>query len=367
MSSAKKMYVEALNSKNNTHNLRSNKLKKVFKQPAVQFIILGLIFVVIQLLSRVGVIPTKYVSVAATVMIYTIVCEGFCLLLGYAGLASLGSACFVGIGAYSIFFIMQQWGLPYILGILMALAISLLLGLAIGFISLRVQGLFLGIITLGLSEIIRNVLREIYSQTLLLRNAKMKLFGMSVTKGEMYFVIAFIMVVCLIILYNLMHSPTGRNMVAMKNSTSAAQAFGINLLIYRVLAFIIACMLAGLAGVCYLSYGYSIIPSTSGAGDPALAITLSLNVLAAVIIGGYKSLWGTFAGVVFVFGLTSIFSALFPTLANSIAAYISLIVGVMMIIIVMFYPGGFYQLFYILKYKIKQAKAKRKVRIYGVE
>lgn len=367
MSNAKKLYVEAANSQSSTHGLRSNKVKNIFNKPLVQFVILGLVFIVIQLLGRGGILPSKYVTVAATVMIYTIVCEGFCLLLGYAGLASLGSACFVGIGAYSIFFIMQQWGLPYILAISMALGISLLLGLAIGFISLRVQGLFLGIITLGLSEIIRNVLREIWSQTILLRTAKMKLFGMSVTKTEMYIVIAIIMVICLLILYNLMHSPTGRNMVAMKNSTSAAQAFGINLLIYRVLAFIIACMLAALTGVCYISYGYSINPSTAGAGDPALAITLSLNVLAAVIIGGYKSLWGTFAGVVFVFGLTSLFSALFPTLANDAAAYISLVVGVLMIIIVMFYPGGFYQLFYTLKYKIKESKMKRKVRIYGIQ
>ena len=254
MENVRRAYVKAAN-KNSASSLESAKIKKFFKQPTIQFVILGLIFILIQILSRVGVIPSKYVAVFANIMIYTIVCEGFCLLLGYAGLVTLGSSCFVGIGTYCIFFIMQQWGLPYILAILLALAVSILLGLSIGFISLRVQGLFLGIITLGLSEIIRNVLREIYSRGVFIRNAKLKLFGIQVGTQGMYFMIAIIMVIILILLYNIMHSPTGRNMLAMKNSTSAAQAFGVSLLKYRVLAFILACILASLTGVCYASSG----------------------------------------------------------------------------------------------------------------
>jgi len=364
MENVRRAYVKAAN-KNSASSLESAKIKKFFKQPTIQFVILGLIFILIQILSRVGVIPSKYVAVFANIMIYTIVCEGFCLLLGYAGLVTLGSSCFVGIGTYCIFFIMQQWGLPYILAILLALAVSILLGLSIGFISLRVQGLFLGIITLGLSEIIRNVLREIYSRGVFIRNAKLKLFGIQVGTQGMYFMIAIIMVIILILLYNIMHSPTGRNMLAMKNSTSAAQAFGVSLLKYRVLAFILACILASLTGVCYASYGLSVTPSN--AVDPVLSLTLSLNVLAAVIIGGYKSLWGTFAGVCFVFGFQSAFAAFFPSLANSIAGYVSLVIGVLIIIVVMFYPGGFYQLYFTIKYKIKAAKAKRKVKIYGFQ
>lgn len=366
MAKINKSYVSAVNKNNvTTGAMKKQKVKSFFGNPLIQFVILGVIFALVQILASAGIVPSKYATVCVSIMTYTIICEGFCLLLGYAGLASLGSAGFVGTGAYCIFYVMQIWGLPYIVAILMALVISMLLGLAIGFISLRIQGLFLGIVTLGLSEIIRNILMEIYSQGVLLKTKRLKLFGTVVGTKGMYFVIAIMVVLVLIILYNLMHSPTGRNMLAMKNSTSAAQAFGVNLLKYRVLAFVIACMLASLTGVCYLQAGFSITPANSS--DPVLSMALSLNVLAAVIIGGYKSLWGTFAGVVFVFGLTSAFSAFFPTLANAVAAYTTLAIGVIMIIIVMFYPGGFYQLYYQAKFGIKKLKAKWRLRTYGNE
>lgn len=359
-------YAIAARRQSNFVDFGRKKAKSFFANPIIQFILLGVVFAAIQVLRIARIIPTKYALVACNIMIYTIVSVGFCLLLGYAGLASLGSSCFVGIGAYCAFFCLSEWGVPYIGAIIMAIAIAFVLGLSIGFISLRVQGLFLGIITMGLSEIIRIVLKNIDSRVIFIRNRFLKLFGLSAGSDYVYFVIAVIMVLVIILIYNLMHSPTGRNMLAMKNSTSAAQAFGVNLLKYRVLAFIIACVTAALTGVTFITNGSSSINPAS-TSDPTLSLTLSLNVLAAVIIGGYKSLWGTFAGTVFVFGLSSIFTAFLPNIANKVAPYLLLIIGVLMIVIIMFYPGGFYQLFYLAKFKIKALKEKRRIYRYGAE
>ena len=367
MGNIRESYVSAVRTQANHRSFGAEKTKKVFKNPINQFWILGIILLVLGILalSGIGVIPGKYRTVIATIMMYTIVSSGFCLLLGYAGLASLGSSCFVGIGAYCTFFCLQKWHIPYIVAILMALAISFIIGLSIGFISLRVQGLFLGIITLGLSEIIRVVLKNIYSTDVYIKSSNSKLFGQKVGPQYMFFVVLAIMLLCLVLFYNLMRSPTGRAMLAMKNSVSAAKAFGVNLLRYRVLAFILACLTASLTGVCYLSMGLSIQPTN--AADAALSLSLSLNVLAAVIIGGYKSLWGTFGGVVFVFGLQSLLAALFPTAANAMASYMSLVIGLLMVVIVMFYPGGFYQMFWVIKFKIKALKEKRRIRTYGIQ
>jgi len=366
-SNIKKTYIAATREQTGFRRFGAERTRSFFKTPWIQFVILGVVFALIQILRILGIMPAKYVNVAISIMIYTIVSSGFCLLLGYAGLASLGSSCFVGIGAYCAFYALQQWHAPYIVALLMALGISFVIGLMIGFVSLRVQGLFLGIITLGLSEVIRNVLINVYSQTITIKSRNMKIFGLQAGTQYMYFVVAVTLVLVLILLYNIMHSPTGRNMLAMKNSTSAAQAFGVSLLKYRVMAFIISCMLASLTGIGYVTAAsLSIVPTTAG-GDPAMALTLSLNVLAAVIIGGYKSLWGSFAGVFFVFGLQSLFSALFPAVASSIASYTSLIIGVLMIVIVMFYPGGFHQLFYAAKFRIKGWKQKRRIYLYGAE
>ena len=363
-SNIKNLYQNATSKAANERSFGKEKTKNFFKNPLIQFVILGIVFALLQVLRLVGIVPNKYVVVASNVMIYTIVSAGFALLLGYAGLASLGSSCFVGLGAYCTYYCLAQWGVPYIVSILMALAISFIIGLSIGFISLRVQGLFLGIITMGLSEIIRIVLKNIDSNTIFIRSRFLKLFGVA-AGNYFYFVIAVIMVLTLVLIYNLMHSPTGRNMLAMKNSTSAAQAFGVNLLKYRVLAFIIACMLASLTGIGYVSIGNSV--TAANPSDPAVSLTLSLNVLAAVIIGGYKSLWGTFIGTAFVFGLQPLFYALMPNFANKLSPYISLIIGALMIVIMMFYPGGFYQMFYAAKFRIKGWKQKRRAYLYGAE
>lgn len=368
MSNIAKSYVAATCTAKNHRNFGKEKTKSIFGNTINQFLILGIVLLVVGILAlpSIGIIPQKYALVISNIMMYTIVSTGFCLLLGYAGLASLGSSCFLGIGAYCAFYACLQWHLPYIVGIIFAIAVAFILGLTIGFISLRVEGLFLGILTLGLSEIIRVVLKNIYSSPLnVTRKAYFKLFGQKASAPVMFFVVLVMMLLVIFVIYNIMRSPTGRSMLAMKNSVPAAQAFGVNLLYHRVLAFIIACVTASLTGVCYLSIGLSIQPTL--AADPALSLSLSLNVLAAVIIGGYKSLWGTFAGVVFVFGLQSLFTALLPSVANAIASYISLIIGVLMILIVMFYPGGFWQLYWTVKFKIKSLKAKREVRLYGAE
>ncbi len=368
MSNVVKSYVAATCTANNHRNFAKEKSKSIFGNTINQFLILGIVFLVLGLLAlpSVGVISQKYATVIANIMMYTIVSFGYCLLLGYAGLASLGSSCFLGIGAYCAFYACLTWKLPYIVAIIMAVVVSVIIGLIIGFISLRIEGLFLAIVTLGLSEIIRIVLQNMHSSTIsVTRFSKFTLFGQKVTNAQLFFVVLVLMLITVFIIYNIMRSPTGRSMLAMKNSVPVAQAFGVNLLYYRVLAFIIACVTAALTGVCYLSIGLSITPTN--ASDPALSLSLSLNVLAAVIIGGYKSLWGTFGGVVFVFGLSSLFGALFPTASSVIAPYMNLIIGVFTILIVMFYPGGFWQLYWTAKMKIKAAKAKREVRLYGAE
>ncbi len=368
MSNVVKSYVAATCTANNHRNFAKEKSKSVFGNTINQFLILGIVFLVLGLLAlpSVGVISQKYATVIANIMMYTIVSFGYCLLLGYAGLASLGSSCFLGIGAYCAFYACLTWKLPYIVAIIMAIVVSVIIGLIIGFISLRIEGLFLAIVTLGLSEIIRIVLQNIHSSTIsVTRFSKFTLFGEKVTNAQLFFIVLVMMLITVFVIYNIMRSPTGRSMLAMKNSVPVAQAFGVNLLYYRVLAFIIACVTASLTGVCYLSIGLSITPTN--ASDPALSLSLSLNVLAAVIIGGYKSLWGTFGGVVFVFGLSSLFGALFPSASSAIAPYMNLIIGVFTILIVMFYPGGFWQLYWTAKMKIKAAKAKREVRLYGAE
>lgn len=340
------------------------KAKKLLKNPNVQYIIFGLILVLIQVIGMItGGGFKSFTSVIRNMMIYTILAIGFCFLLGYGGLASLGTAGFVGVGIYITTFMMNA-GIPFSVALVTCIVAGVVFGIVIGFISLRINGMYLALVTLGLSEVMRYALKAIWSSGLKIKTNNIALFGITVDKSIMFFVVAVILVVLMILIHNLIKSPTGKATVAMKDSTSAAQAFGISLLKYRLLAFIVATVFATVGGCCFMLCGNSITPASDA--EKMLKLTLSLNVLGAVIIGGYKSIWGSFIGTFIVFGLSDLFAFILPNEAyNVILPYISLIVGACIIIVVMFYPGGLAQLGIALKSIFKKIKIKIKEARYG--
>lgn len=338
--------------------------KNVCKKPVFQYVLFGIILAVLQILFIGGIGSATFMDMLKKVMTYSIISIGFCFLLGYAGLASLGTAGFVGVGIYLSYFLMDG-GLPLIVVLVVVILVSIVMGVIVGFISLRIEGIYLAIITLGLSEVLRYVLKVIRSQNLLLTNQQLDLFGVNIGSNGMFFVVCAMLVFLMFVISNLIKSPTGRATIAMKNSTSASQAFGISLMKYRLLAFVIATMFAMLGGMTYSIVGNSISPSSEA--ETTLKLTLSLNILGAVIIGGYKSIWGSLFGVFFVFGISDIFAIVITdnALYNTISPYISVIVGVLIILVVMFYPGGLAQLIGEIKHKIKGLLKRRKEMKYG--
>lgn len=331
--------------------------KNLFKHPLSQIVVFILAMTLLQLLSGWGVLPNSFVYALGNTMIYAIIAVGFCLLLGYSGLASLGTAGFIGIGAYTAFYVLQQYGLPYIVAFLITLAISIIIGVVVGFISLRIEGIYLAILTLGLSEIIRNLLMAIKS-TIKIDMANVKLFGVQMTDQMGFFLILGTFAILLWLTSNLINSPTGRAMLAMKNSTSAAQAMGISLMKFRLLAFVIATVFAAIGGLLYMVFVKSMTTATS----TLLTLTTSLNILGAVIIGGAKSLWGTSFGVFIIYGIQSMFLSKIAFF-NKNPAFITMITGLLIILVVMFFPGGFAQIATQVKLWLKKKFTARKKEV----
>ena len=318
--------------------MKQNKFQVFMKNPLSQIILFAIIMVVLQLLSMAGKIPASFMYALGNTMIYAIAAIGFSLLLGYSGLASLGTAGFIGIGSYAAFYVMQQFGLPYIVALIVTLIVSIIIGVVVGFISLRIEGIYLAILTLGLSEIIRNLLMAI-KPTIKIDLENAKLFGLQLGDRGGYFLILAVFVVLLWLTSNLINSPTGRAMLAMKNSTSAAQAMGISLMKFRLLAFVIATVFAAVAGLMYMIFVRTMTTATS----TLLTLTTSLNILGAVIIGGAKSLWGTSFGVLIIYGIQSMFLSKIDFFQKN-PAFITMLTGVLIILVVMFFPGGFAQI-----------------------
>lgn len=337
-------------------------MRTVLANPVLHYVLFGVLMIVVGYLSANRIIPDilpySVQSSLASTFAYSIASVGFCLLLGYSGLASLGIGGFIGIGCYSIHFIMSEAGLPFGVAVLAAVSVGIVIGLIVGFISLRIEGIYLVILTLGLSEILRNLFVAI-EDTIRVRN--WELFGIEITRSDTIYVVTVLLVIIMIITHNLINSPTGRAMLAMKNSTAASQAMGISLLKYRLLAFVICTVYAVLAGMMLLLSVRSAIAS-NGAGFYAL-IT-SLNILAAVIIGGYRSIWGAVFGTFVMYGMQT-------TLLNRIdflqqhPEIITFVSGALVIVVVMFYPGGLAQLMLEAKTALKKLSKKRKEARYG--
>lgn len=333
-------------------------LRSIIKNPVLHFVLFGVAMFMVGILATANVLPYSWQSAFATTFAYSIAAVGFCLLMGYSGLASLGTGGFIGIGTYSVHYVMTESGLPFGVAILVAFVVAVIIGLIVGFISLRIEGIYLVILTLGLSEILRNLYMVIADRISI---SNLVILGSKLPRNASIYIVTTALVVIMIITHNIINSPTGRAMLAMKNSTAASQAMGISLIKYRLLAFVICTVYASLAGIMLM---VSVRSAMASDGTGFYALITSLNILAAVIIGGYKSIWGAVFGCYIMYGIQStLFSRI--TLLQENPVIITFASGILVILVVMFYPGGVAQLLVEAKMKVKKVRTKARESKYG--
>ena len=353
----KQEYLNAAYPEGAKPNIGGN-IRVAFANPLAQIALMGVVLTLIQVLALQGMLSSSFAYALGNTLIYAIVAIGFCLLLGYSGLASLGTAGFIGLGSYAAYYLIECLGAPYFVALLVTLAVSILLGMVVGFISLRIEGIYLAIMTLALAEIIRSLLM-VLKATIKINIDNIVLFGVNVNEKAVYLLITATFVILMFLTSNLIRSPVGRAMLAMKDSTSASQAMGISLMKYRLLAFIISTIYAAMGGLLYMMYVRNMTTSTS----TLLTLSTSLNILGAVIIGGAKSLWGTTFGAFIIYGLQSMCLSKIRFFVDN-PAFITMITGLLIIVVVMFFPGGFAQMLASLRAWLRKKRIERRIRDY---
>jgi len=273
-------------------------------------------------------------------MFYSVVGIGMNLLLGYTGLITLGGAGFMGLAAYLSAFFTQNLGWSFLLSCVVSIAIPVIIGIVIGFISLRLEGYYLAIATLGIGEVLKQVFIEFEFLTngFSGKNASYpSFFSYSLDRYQTYLLYAVILVACLVIAHNIVNSSTGRAFLTMKNSESAAQAMGISLLKYKVTAFIISTIFITIAGIMYVHFIKYSYPTTWG-------LATSLNFLSIVVIGGMQTISGPVIGSLFVIAVPDLLLKRIPVIGSSPGvAYI--FNGVAIILVLLFYNKGLIKLF----------------------
>ena len=223
--------------------------------------------------------------------------HGLNLLTGFTGQISLGHAAFIGVGAYTSAILITKAGIPFWWSVPMAGIMSAIAGVIIGIPSLRIKGLYLAIATIAAQFIFEYVFMNWESMTQGIRGINVpdpELFGFQFdTERKFYFITLFFVVTGTLYARNLVRTRVGRAFIAIRDRDLAAELIGIHLFRYKLLSFAISSFYAGVAGSLWVSFMNIVTPEH-------FPLTLSIEYLAMVIVGGLGSVLGSIFGAIFM-------------------------------------------------------------------
>jgi branched-chain amino acid transport system permease protein len=253
------------------------------------------------------------ILLATRALAFAILVMSVDLLLGYTGLASLGQAAYLGVGAYltAILATRYQVGLGYdfwlviVLGIVLAAALAAVFGL----LAIRATGVYFLMITLALGQCVWGLAYRWNSLTggdngINLRQRPQ--FGIDLANEVTFFYVVFgFFVASLLLLYTLVRSPFGRSLTGIRERELRMKILGYNTWLHKYIAFIIAGGFGGLSGVLWAH--------TAGIVSPVnIELAFSVDALLMAVLGGSGTLVGGVIGAFIVFGLREYLSTLVP-------------------------------------------------------
>lgn len=260
------------------------------------------------------------------------------ILTGYAAQPSLGNAAFFGLGGYLVAWIAGDLGQPFWLAIIIAMIASAGVGVIVGGPALRISGAYLAIATIGL-VLIASSLFDFWDTSVGRMSYDINtLPGLLADDHSLYYVVALLTIVVFALGAVLLRSRVGRAWVAIRDSESAAQAFGVNLTYYKLLAFIVSAALTGLAGSLYAIWAQTANSSMSSVDE-------TIVFLAMIVVGGLGSLLGSALGALFV-GFLPLLLGQLPSplnvggLAIQVSTLTTGIYGLLLLLALIFFPAG---------------------------
>ena len=292
-------------------------------------------------------------DVANRIGIAVIGAIGLNILTGFTGLISLGNAAFMAIGAFSAGYLGIRFGLPFYLCIPLAGLITALLGMVIGIPSLRIKGLYLAMATLAAHFIVEFLIVKWESVTggvagLSIPAPQLGSFTLS-SDRHIFYLIYIVAVAAVFFARNLFRTKPGKAFVAIRDQAISAEVMGVNLLKYKLLSFGISSFFVGIAGALTAYQAKIISPET-------FPITVAIDYLGMIIIGGLGSVLGSICGAVFITLLpevlrlaTTSLSTSFPDLISVFSSLKELVFGILVIVFLIFEPAGIAARWHVIK------------------
>ncbi len=273
-------------------------------------------------------------ALAANILIFGLYAVGFNLLFGYTGLLSFGHAAFLGSGSYATGVVMVHYGWPWWLAIPAGITLAALIGLCMGYLVIRSRGIYFAMVTLALGQCVyfafykaeaitggENGLRGVNVETIDLLGWKLD-FQDPITK---YFVMLVFVAAALWFVSRLLASPFGAVLESVRENEKRAAACGYDVARTKLLAFVISAAICGLAGALRALH-LSIVPIDS------LHYLTSGQVVMMSLLGGMGTFFGPFVGAATILWVEDV--------ATILTKSWQLVVGVIFIIFVLFFPRG---------------------------
>ena len=288
-------------------------LKTMNKTTRSNFITYAMViaaFVIVQAMASTGGISSSLKGQLVPICAYIVMAISLNLTVGVLGELSLGHAGFMSVGAFSGVIAAMYFGqtientvVVMILAMLVGGFFAAVVGVLVGVPVLRLSGDYLAIVTLAFGEIIKGIVNNLYvgmdanglhfcmiKNTLEMEGGKMLLngpMGLTGIPRIATFTMGFVLImVCLIVIFNLVNSKSGRAIMALRDNKIAAQSIGINVTSYKLMAFVVSAAMAGMAGVLFATNFSTVVASK-------FDINTSILVLVFVVLGGLGSMRGS--------------------------------------------------------------------------
>ena len=288
------------------------------------------------------VVPPYQTVLLSYGLVFAIAALGFNLLLGYTGLLSFGHSAYFGVGAYAVAFVVKYLKIDSMEVLLLAGILgSALVAALFGLLCVRYTKIFFGILTLALSQVLWSLAFKFFwvtggsdglrvpTPTLLAGTVKIGATAgqdkLDFLSHRYYFYVLAIFVLCVALMWVIVHSPFGKALQAVRDNETRAEFVGVQVWHYRWVAFLISGIYTGLAGALW-------VPLNGLTTPDILHWTFSGKIVFFTVLGGFQTFFGPIVGAV-------IFNYL-ETYAVGHTVYWQMVLGIVLVVLVLALPAG---------------------------
>ncbi len=284
-------------------------------------------------------VETYQIQLVTYGLIAAIAALGFNLLLGYTGLLSFGHSAYFGLGAYTVAFLVQRLG-PHSMEfyILIGIPVVAIASALFGYVCVRHTRIFFGILTLAISQVVYSLALKLYwvtggSDGLRVPRPALLLglLNFSGPRGFQQFITSYyyyvlaIFVVCVVLMWVVVHSPFGKALQAIRDNEVRARFLGLRIRRFRWISFLVSGTFTGLAGILW-------VPLNGLTTPEVLYWTFSGEIVFSALLGGFRNFTGPIVGgIVFTY---------LKTYAVATTEYWQLLLGVVLVTLVLVLPTG---------------------------